>query len=374
LVLGFEHPDDPTYSLMCALPPRLGGLGITPVDSANGAQQRRITFERTCAFVDKHYGHWLPKVGARYAPRGDGAALAEVVNEELLHVAPRVDALSRIARAGKVVVERTNRGMWENLRAKLAEDPATRSTAAFLIGTSTEVGSMWVNAASDPFMGGGNTVQGLAFCEVMCERTLAPFLPVGAEEIFCNCHEQGQPAVSLADCRYHASCCSKNGNVRTNCHDRVKARLYSLIKKASPPGVRVALEPRDLEEGRRPDIVVERLGISTFIDVVISTPISQAALAAGSHEHAGVASAVAEASKRALYAGHPQAHELIPFAVESTGRLGVSARAYINRLAPNVTPHQLRYFYRDISHILATSAGLASSFCRQRGCTVAQIQ
>ena len=60
---------------------------------------------------------------------------------------------------------------------------------------------------------------------------------------------------------------------------------------------------------------MERLGISTFIDVVVPTPVSQAALAAGSHGQAGVAAALSETVKRQLYADHPQAHELIPFAV-----------------------------------------------------------
>ena len=76
------------------------------------------------------------------------------------------------------------------------------------------------------------------------------------------------------------------------------------------------MEPRNDGGPRRPDLVVERNGITTFIDVVIATPTSHAALAgpSGSSVVPLVAARLAEERKIRDYEGQTEAQEVIPCA------------------------------------------------------------
>ena len=130
------------------------------------------------------------------------------------------------------------------------------------------------------------------------------------------------------------------------------------------------MEPRNDGGPRRPDIKVERNGVTTFIDVVIATPTSQAAMAgpAGSHVQPLVATRLAEERKFRDYEGEAEAQEVIPFAMEVTGRYGRCATEYLGRLSssPRVTEYSMRGFYRDVSHQVAFHFGRAFVMARQR--------
>ena len=95
------------------------------------------------------------------------------------------------------------------------------------------------------------------------------------------------------------------------------------------------MEPRNDGGPRRPDIKVERNGVTSFLDVVIATPTSQAALAGpvGSYVQPLVATRLAEERKFSDYVGDPEAQEIIPFALEVTGRYGRCAAEYLGRLS-----------------------------------------
>ena len=60
--------------------------------------------------------------------------------------------------------------------------------------------------------------------------------------------------------------------------------LSQLIKKGGPLGIKVTIEPQVGAGDRQPCIKVERNGVITYIDVVVASPVSDAALRGGSAE------------------------------------------------------------------------------------------
>ena len=106
------------------------------------------------------------------------------------------------------------------------------------------------------------------------------------------------------------------------------------------------------EVGRgRMDVVIHNGITRHLVDVVVVSP-----MAAGPHHTAacarrdGLASRRAAAAKRAKY----ESPDLIPFAVETGGRLGTDARLLLRALA-EATPdpdRELQFAYRAISAVL----------------------
>ena len=84
-----------------------------------------------------------------------------------------------------------------------------------------------------------------------------------------------------------------------------------------------------------------------------------------SHLFAGNAAEYGETQKRAQYQRMPEDFNLIPFVVESTGRLGPQARSLIEQLCLH-HPREQREFTSDLSFILAMYKGRALSYCRSR--------
>ena len=73
---------------------------------------------------------------------------------------------------------------------------------------------------------------------------------------------------------------------------------------------------------------------------------------------------MAEEYKRKLYADHGMV--VIPFAVESTGRIGGAARAFLLQRCPDKDKKELKYFYRDLSIVLALHLGKMMYSTRSR--------
>lgn len=368
-VMGFEHSSEHVLRLMAALPPAMGGLGITPVAGVDGLRHRRLTFERVYEFLlTPERNHLVPRFFERYAPGNAGAeaGFREAVDQLTVEVQAQ-SQLQKVRVAAKRVVRTCYSESRDGLVVALTDRPETQSAAAFLIGTETAVGGFWVDTFADSFVAGGLRVEDGKFAEAIRARVMAPFAaPVGGPRL-CDCNDLGQAPVDLRRDPYHPAQCRKNGGVRTDCHDQVVRCLYTLIKQSGAgAGTRVHEEPRDYRGPHRPDLVVERMNHVTHVDVVIASPMSRDALDNGSAYHPGVAAHRAEARKRRDYRDQVEANVVIPFAIELTGRFGPAATEYVHRLAPHVTPHQLRSFYRSVSQTLANSLGSACSFCRQR--------
>ena len=228
----------------------------------------------------------------------------------------------------------------------------------------TDIGGRWLNATADPFLVGSPAAVDQEFCEAVRARLFAPFTGDGESVVVCDCKGLNEEAVNLHDMHSHPEACCKNANIFTARHDAVTRCLAQLIKKAGPVGIKVTIEPQVGAGDRQPDIKVERNGNVTYLDVVVASPVSAAALDGGSAERVGVAAELAEQRKRRDYAGG--SIEVIPFAVESYGRFREQATRYLNALAPRVSSDVLWKFQRDCSHILAFHLGRAHLMCRQR--------
>jgi len=141
-------------------------------------------------------------------------------------------------------------------------------------------------------------------------------------------------------------------------HNCIVDLLAELIKKCRTgvvdvevEGVRVPMRPVEGERSRREDRRAPRVdesgrvvadiryteeGQSTIIDVAVADPAapSYRSLPTGSTATPDVAALFRENEKRTKYAGIDNV-DVIPFAMEATGRLGPAALAYITKLCGN---------------------------------------
>jgi len=138
----------------------------------------------------------------------------------------------------------------------------------------------------------------------------------------------------------------------------------------------VTIEPTNVpREGagpvleHRPDIRFTLEGVTRFLDVAIVDPAARLHLdyaAAPSATTPGGAAVHEEAIKRQLYANTQFADSLIPFVLESTGRLGQSARDFLEAFGNATPPSRRSALLTDISSILALKLGEMSSLLRNR--------
>ena len=330
-----------------------------------GFRHRLLSLEGVSKFLEREYPHWLSRLEERFGSRGAAAEFRSRVEDTMENHQGVEDRLRRVALAARDVVQNVRETRVHAVYRAMLDNEETGGLAAQVLASAyNDTGGRWLTAVADPFIAGCPAVSGLEFCEAVRVRVLAPFRGDGTVDVLCDCHHQGQEPIDLHLNPGHPDMCRRNGNVTSGRHDAVVRRLAALIKRGSDPGVVVTVEPQVGPGERQPDIKVERNGGTTYIDVVIASPISAGALAHGSRERLGVAAEEAEARKRSDYAGC--AHEVVPFAIETYGHLGKAAKTYLQRLSPKLTMDQMASFYKDISHILAFHLGRAHLMCRQR--------
>jgi hypothetical protein len=73
----------------------------------------------------------------------------------------------------------------------------------------------------------------------------------------------------------------------------------------------------------------------------------------------------AEERKRAEYEGHGQGIDVVPFALEATGRIGPAASQFLEDVGRG-RAGALKAFRRDVDHLCASFRGRILSACRQR--------
>ena len=371
-VLGFEWRRNRDYvnTHMIGLPARHGGLGITPVAGLDSLRHRLVAYERVKDFLGKYYPHWVALLEQRYGPMYELADFRDRVElaMEGIEVEDRFQRVVQAARkvSSEMVYEHALRYYQYTRTSRDIPD----EVSARLLASMTDIGGRWLNATADPFIVGSPAAVDQEFCEAVRARLFAPFSGNGESEVVCDCKGRNEEAVDLNSMHSHPEGCCKNANIFTARHDAVTKCLAQLIKKGGPLGIKVTLEPQVAAGNRQPDIKVERNGVVTYIDVVVASPVSEAAIGSGSAERVGVAAELAEQRKRRDYEGG--SFEVIPFAVESYGRFGEQATRYLNALAPRVSPNVMWKFQRDCSHILAFHLGRAHLMCRQRSKVVTE--
>jgi hypothetical protein len=142
---------------------------------------------------------------------------------------------------------------------------------------------------------------------------------------------------------FHGISCFLNRGLRTRCHTEIVNLLFTLLKKRFPAGdigkeklVGETLPINGVAAGVYADIVARVGAVNYCIDVSTVDPGSRKAMA-GAPSSASTCDAAAkarEASKRVHYNGvatpaRLSAESVIPFVIETTGRLGPTALSFL---------------------------------------------
>jgi hypothetical protein len=144
------------------------------------------------------------------------------------------------------------------------------------------------------------------------------------------------------DYRYHGMNCILTAPIRTSRHTAIKRALAEMLTKVFGAGV-VALEVPLGPGLRTPDITVTTETQVRAIDVCVVNPAAERYCAGLDPPAEGKAAAMAERRKELAYASSLAARNLspdalIPFAMETTGRLGTRAQAFLDALHLEVPP------------------------------------
>jgi len=153
-------------------------------------------------------------------------------------------------------------------------------------------------------------------------------------------------------------------------HDLVRNALAKFLKRIHPQA-NIILEPDENgpeDRRRRPDIRAEINGVVHSIDVAIAEPASFRARSNREFPSSTTpdgAAIQAERRKVTDYAGTIHQDILVPFVLESTGRLGPAAKLFLDKTT-NQNIHPRSSFLLEISSILARSMGRLCHSSRTR--------
>jgi hypothetical protein len=200
-------------------------------------------------------------------------------------------------------------------------------------------------------------------------RNTLGFGPLDAtpgERRTCHCGYE----YALLEEPFHGMSCANTKGYRTKRHNEIRDLLFKLVKKRHP-----AVTPQQLqveanvgqyaggERGVRADITWVHEAEKLIIDIMVIDPgcqtyVKPPVLSFQSNERAAV---WAENIKRNHYSkvvipAKLNAHSVIPFVVEASGRLGPAALAFVNRVC-GTQSFIKSTFLREISMITARSTG-----------------
>lgn len=367
--------NDELYELrsqVIQLPTHLGGLGISlpAVNSLIGARQRLLTWHRGLQFLNQHHPHLVEGYSSRFNPT-TFSDLACKMNEIADNLREN-EAEDYDITTYSMLTNKALGSMMEDLQkfcqVALVQRNAIQAAAQFL-SYSHPFSCAWLTQRYDPLQ----TIlpRRTGFRELCRQKLFVPFVShrIG-EPTSCDCGER--LGLNLQSQPYHPLACRKNNNCKTNQHNELRDRFVVLANalQERPGESIVTIEPQDFDgapfTGHRPDVRITAHNMSFYIDFTVVEPTAPSVLqACESHLWSGRAAEFGETRKRAQYSTMPPNFKLIPFSVESTGRLGREAAALLGKMCCN-HPRLLRAFLRDLSCILARHSGLALSFSRSR--------
>ena len=155
----------------------------------------------------------------------------------------------------------------------------------------------------------------------------------------------------------HSECCAPGGQLMTR-HDGVVRCLGQVAARTIDPKPKLEQVIPELArpvagqiEQARLDVVVHDGAQRMLVDVVVVSPLASSdAFRHACARRDGHAARKAEMSKRSRYSSD----DLVPFALETGGRLGTQARAFLLKCASfaDEPTKELQYLYRAISTIL----------------------
>jgi hypothetical protein len=232
----------------------------------------------------------------------------------------------------------------------LLQHEQRHGSAAHFISNQFNGSGQWLTRSSS----GGCILSDSSFCESLRLRLLLPLF----EDVCLGTIVQCSCGVlfDMLTSPYHFICCARQAHWFWNKrHDEIAVAVGDFHKTLDPT-CQLAYHPaagiHPHGEQRRGDLRVTKAASTKVIDVVVSCPSTVQALQAGSSTGADVANCMAEVSKLNSYAnvGELIANgSFIPYAVETSGRTGPLASAYVSELAVD---------HRDALHHLTFKVGL----------------
>ena len=263
-------------------------------------------------------------------------ALKDPIPDVRTHVESLLTAISRARQESFMKNFRGNPNTIDE--AVLLRSAATSGTGAPLFDLIGLAKTDWDHLRDDDF-------------QLFLQRRLlaSPQLPAAAPDrpVWCCCGDNSAGmGIDLRIHRFHDRSCRVCGPLRTQCHNEILERLRQYVASILPDA-HIRTEPRliettqqeaALEEEYRPDIQIMHHGAVLFTDVSIVDPtVSTYISVHKSDSIEGAACAAKEKQKMAKYGQRCQNNfttgQFIPFVMESTGRLGNSARQFLKAVA-----------------------------------------
>ena len=353
--------------LLRRLPLHLGGLGIPALVGDASNRHRVITYRRTHDFLVAYHPQLITVLDIDHPVHSDGAYRGLLAVDEQLDVDGVDAAAPAVARTLGEDVNSTRREVarraaveMQHLHTTLLEAGRT-GHAATLLSTAAQGTGRWLSAPE--YMSGRFTEE--EYTEALRSRLLGAFEPPGGRAALpcrCGAHGRGRDFDLVQD-PTHPTVCAANGGIVGHRHDQVREALLRVLRRVYPDDL-VLKEPlvHDNPGGlpvRRPDILANIGGVEHAIDVVIAEPAAAHNIADRGLSSATVpegAAQQAEKRKVAEYTGTLYADSLIPFALESTGRVGRAAAAFLQRVG-SIDPGVVAALQVELSTILARNMG-----------------
>ena len=348
--------------ILRSLPLHLGGLGIPTLAGPQIYRQRQITSKRCAQFLDRFHPTLMVVLNTFYVTNNQDIQC----DEEGEDVPP--PTLEALVKSSRAEVEREEAEIMQRLHVNLLNTRGREGHAARLLSAAAKGTGKWMTGWSRT--SSCRRFTEVEFREALRCRLLCPFEPsLGRPTVLCSCSTRIVPTDLVLD-PTHPSTCSANKGLVIARHDEVRNLLAKFLKRIHPQS-NIVLEPDEngpADHYRRPDILAEIDGKVFAIDVSIAEPAS--ARAQSHHEFPSTitpdgAALQAESRKFADYRETVYNNTLVPFILESTGRLGPSAKTFLDRISGQDFTSR-SYFLLELSIVLARSAGKLCTSTRNR--------
>jgi hypothetical protein len=173
---------------------------------------------------------------------------------------------------------------------------------------------------------------------------------------YCLCDNSGNTNTNRTNRNpLHCFDCDKSKGLVKARHDVIRDVIIHMVKKAHPRAV-VRAEPTVEGQTQRPDILIHLPGSTKYLDVSFVNPASPTEITARHTDlETDAANKYREEKKGEKYQNWTQ--EVIPFVLETTGRLGPSAKKFFETITANCG--RLRgMFMHEIQAVTAYYNGL----------------
>jgi Reverse transcriptase (RNA-dependent DNA polymerase) len=373
---------DPTLlhnrvSLLLRAPRKLGGLGVAAHYGMEAERGELIIRMRLFEYLRSHQSLSIiryPDPNTQNDIRIGKLEDRDVSWTEHHYTAMQLSTLIPESRA---LITETHKTVLRDLLVRLTSSPHCRFYCAWLRSILEDAGSgplAWMRAPYDHEMPEFLPVMQLYFGI----PSIPDRIPRGRDGYRCECQLRRPDCATDDDpCTPagfgHPLRCPLFGGRMSKRHTLVKHALYSLLRNLFP----TFTIAQEVVVGTNPstgsdvvaDIVVrdERGNDVHVIDVAVVTPAA--------HEytdppyrsdlHKDAAAVRMEIRKRQTYAAHVPAPKIVPFIVEATGRLGPTAKEFLQRVCNNNTFRRSQ-FITQCSWLVAVGAGQISDMARRK--------